>query len=171
MSVGKPITLESSLHPFFSLLVILSATEFAPSLECTLYHPTWGYHPTCLTKDALTKPRTCFDLIRKWCPIGATVVPLDQNRLQAFPIKGYECFPISGVILVTSLKARTNSFSPLFQMNKLRQRSGISLLDPHMESHSPVIKKNHWQLPLLPFSLKPSKMLSLSHKFYRPWNY
>ena len=81
---------------------------------------------------------------------GAPLVLLWNHSVwtdsKSFLWKDIYVFPHNRINSRNFFKARTNFFSSLFQMNKPRQRSCVSWLKPHMESHSLGIKitDNHF---------------------------
>lgn len=84
----------------------------------------------------LTKSAKCSDRIRKWCPISATrlgqITPsLSYTRLCVLS-------HMLSFILLTSpgRRERWASFSPIFQMNKLRYREHLYLGSNHTQNHT-----------------------------------
>lgn len=147
MSVGRPITLESSLHPFLSLWFPHVHAGLGWTLECPPSHCPRGYCAPCLTTVW-----SSHSLERALIPSGsgAPLVLLWNHSAwtdsKSFLWKDIYIFPHNRINSRNFFKARTNFFSSLFQMNKPRQRSCVSWLKPHMESHSLGIKitDNHF---------------------------
>lgn len=83
MRAGKPINPPS--NPHFTLLSPCQSSclyaELELSLECTFSHPREVTMLLASNRLELTKTVMCFDLIKKWCPTGVTVMPHDLGRI------------------------------------------------------------------------------------------